>query len=379
MSVLARIRQRFSAFRSMSPARRCTPPGSSPRRRWERRCRQILGSDFVMSAGMTSCHHGGRPFLRWTAVLALAAIALSCDVTSRTAFADPIVTDPIVINGGTSWEGWSLRGNSRDVGIWAGGSTTRDFDLYTTVFYFNNNAITGNPVQVKTAAAPSGFGQGTFSQGAFANGHEILGIGLNMRDLNASAIGTTFLNFGIGSDNYQAATTLGGTDGRTDNTVWAHAGDFGMWMNAPSGGAGPSNLYAMTTNGTAHAGTGEHANLPGGTGSGVSYDYAARMFRQGDAGGSIQFLFDLTAMNDLYGPGSPSLGGGWNPDASSNRIGPMGHNLNLSIYNSNDGYSNPSTAVIGPITVPEPSTAVLGEIAIGTLAFAARRRMHHRP
>ena len=161
MSVLARIRQRFSAFRSMSPARRCTPPGSSPRRRWERRCRQILGSDFVMSAGMTSCHHGGRPFLRWTAVLALAAIALSCDVTSRTAFADPIVTDPIVINGGTSWEGWSLRGNSRDVGIWAGGSTTRDYDLYTTVFYFNNNAITGNPVQVKTVAAPSGFGQGS--------------------------------------------------------------------------------------------------------------------------------------------------------------------------------------------------------------------------
>ena len=99
------------------------------------------------------------------------------------------------------------------------------------------------------------------------------------------------------------------------------------------------------------------------------------MFRQGGADGSIQFLFDLTAMEDLYGPGSPSLGGGWNPDALSNRIGPMGHNLNLSMYNSNDGYSNASTVVIGPIPVPEPSTAVLGVIAIGTLAFAARRRM----
>jgi|GEM_PF-4232738 len=196
-----------------------------------------------------------------------------------------------------------------------------------------------------------------------------------MKDLNASAIGQTFLNFGIGFDNYQAATSVGGIDGHWDNTVWAHTGDFGMWMSDPSDGSGPSNLYAMTTNGLAHAGTGQYANLPGGFGSGVSYDYAARTFRQGDADGSIQFLFDLTAMEDLYGPGSPSLGGGWNPNALSNRIGPMGHNLNLSIYNSNDGFVNASTAVIGPIAVPEPSTAVLGVIAIGTLAFAARRRM----
>jgi hypothetical protein len=298
---------------------------------------------------------------------------LSWDVTSRSASAGPIVID-----GGTSWGGWSLGGNSRDVGIWAGGSTTRDFDLYTTVFYFDNNAITGSPVQVKTASAPSGFNQGTFSQGAFTNGNLILGIGLKMKDNNASAIGQTFLNFGIGTNNYQAASSLGGTDGRTDNTQWAHTGDFGMWMNAPSGGTGPSNLYAMTTNGTEYAGTGQYSNLPGGSGSGVSYDYAARIFRQGDAGGSIQFLFDLTAMEDLYGPGSPSLGGGWNPTSSA-RIGAIDpgtdSTLNLSMYNSNSGYRNGSTVVVGPITVPEPSTAVLGVIAIGTLAFAARLRM----
>ena len=128
------------------------------------------GNAFVTSAGMASCHHGSRPFLRWTAVLALAAMALSQHATSRTASASPIVID-----GGTSWGGWSLRGNSRDVGIWAKDSTTRDFDLYTTVFHFDNNAITGSPVQVKVATAPSGFGQGTYSQGAFANGNVIMG------------------------------------------------------------------------------------------------------------------------------------------------------------------------------------------------------------
>jgi hypothetical protein len=330
------------------------------------------GNAFVTSAGMASCHHGSRPFLRWTAVLALAAMALSQGIPSRTASASPIVVD-----GGSSWVGWALRGNSRDVGIWRAGSTTRNYDLYTTVFYFDNNQITGNPVQVKAPSAPSGFNQGTFSQGAFTNGNVILGIGLKMKDNNSSAIGQTFLNFGIGTNNYQAASSLGGTDGRTDNVVWGHTGDFAMQMSAPSGGTGPTNLSAMTTNGTAYLGTGTSSNLPGGIGSGVSYDYAARMFRQSSAGGSIQFLFDLSAMQALYGPGSPSLGGGWNPTASA-RIGAIDlgtiSDLNLSMFNANTGFANGQSVVIGPIAVPEPSTAVLGVIAIGTLAFAARRR-----
>ena len=44
------------------------------------------------------------------------------------------------------------------------------------------------------------------------------------------------------------------------------------------------------------------------------------------------------------------------------------------MFNSNDGFANGSTVVIGPIAVPEPSTYVLGAIAIGTLAFASRRQ-----
>jgi hypothetical protein len=142
-------------------------------------------------------------------------------------------------------------------------------------------------------------------------------------------------------------------------------------------GNGPSNLYAMTTNGTASGGNGASSDLGGGIGSGVSYDYAARMFRQGDAGGSIQFLFDLSAMQALYGPGSvPVSPSAWTPTATA-RIGAIDlqtiSNLNLSMYNSNDNFANGSTVVVG-IAVPEPSTAVLGVIAIGTLAFAARRR-----
>ena len=292
---------------------------------------------------------------------------MSWCATSRTASAGAID-----INGGSSWGGWELRGNSRDVGIWAKDSTTRDYDLYTTVFFFDNNAITGSPVQVKAPSAPAGFAAGSFSAGAFANGNTILGVGLKMKDNNARAIGTTFLNFGIGGNNYQAASSLGGTDGRVDNTSWARTGDFGFWMDG--NGNGPSNLYAMTTNGTSQGGTGLNSNLAGGFGSGVGYDFAARMFRQGDAGGSIQFFFDLTAMETLYGPGSPSLGGGWNPTASA-RIGDIGSSLTLAMYNSNPSFDNGSQVAFGVSVVPEPSNSlVLGAISISTLAFARRRK-----
>jgi hypothetical protein len=278
----------------------------------------------------------------------------------------------IDINGGLSWGGWTFYGNSRAAGIWAADSTTRDFDIYTTVFYFDNNQITGNPTQVKAGSAPEGFAAGPNSPGAFANSDVILGIGLKMKDLNAGAIGQTFVNFGIGGGNYQAATALGAADGRTDNTVWAHTGDFGTWMDGT--GVGPSNLYAMTSDGTAHGGSGVSSNLPGGFGSGVSYDYAFRMFRQGDAGGSIQFFYDLTAMQALYGPGNTSAK--WNPSAAA--IGAIDlstpSNLTISLYNSNVGFGNGSTAVIGPISVPEPSTVALAGIGALALGAGAIRR-----
>ena len=64
MSVLARIRHRFFALRSMSPARRCATPESSPRSRWECRCRQLLSSDFsVLQLNSAAADHVDRQLL----------------------------------------------------------------------------------------------------------------------------------------------------------------------------------------------------------------------------------------------------------------------------------------------------------------------------
>ena len=69
--------------------------------------------------------------MRSRLLLAVSTLAL----TSASAFAS------IDINGGASWGGWSHRGNSLDVGIWGAQSTTRSYELYTTVFTFNNDAV----------------------------------------------------------------------------------------------------------------------------------------------------------------------------------------------------------------------------------------------
>lgn len=271
------------------------------------------------------------------------------------------------INGGTSWNGWTHRGNSLDVGIWGTGSIARSYELYTTTFTFNNNTFdpSSGGTQVNANNTPTGFAAGTFSTGAFANGHTILGIGLDLNGSAKAAGGLTFVSFGLHGGEWKAASSLGASDGVVDNeSVNAYAGDFAVMMQ---GANGPSNLGVTTTNGTAHGGTGALSNLPGGYGSGVSYDYAFRQFRNGDAGGSIQMFFDLTAMQDLYGGGSSYIEKGWDPSAA--HIGTIGSNFEISMYNSDPSYGNANQVTF---SVPEPAT--MGLLALGGLALLRRKR-----
>jgi hypothetical protein len=245
------------------------------------------------------------------------------------------------INGGLSWNGWSYRGNSLDAGIWGASSTTRSFDIYTTEFTFNNNAITGSPTQVQAGGTPAGFAAGTFSTGAFANGNRILGIGLKMNG-SARAVGETFVKLGLQGNDFRAASALGVADGRVSVSQWGRTGDFSMWMQAS---AGPSNLAVLTSNGTQQGGAGTITNLVGGYGSGVSYDFAFRQFRQGDVGGSTQMFFDLTAMQNLYGGGPNFITSGWSGGASP--IGLVGTSFSIAIYNADAGNLNATEVAFG--------------------------------
>lgn len=290
--------------------------------------------------------------MRSILLTALSTLALS----GTSAFAS------IDINGGASWGGWDHRGNSRDVGIWGAQSTTRSYELYTTVFTFNNNAATGG-TQVRANNTPVGFASGAFSTGAFANGNTILGIGLRMNG-SASAVGQNFVGFDLSGTGFQAASALGAADGRVSVSWWGKRGDFSAWFDS---NAGPANLAVLNSDGSAHGGTGTYSNLVGGYGSGVSYDFAFRAFRDGAVGGGLQMFFDLTAMQDLYGGGSNFITNGWTYGATP--IGAIGSNIKISLYNAEASHADASQVIFG-VTVPAPGAIA----ALGLFGLAGTRR-----
>jgi len=294
------------------------------------------------------------------------------------------------INGGLSWGGWNAVGNSLQTGIWAAGpSTTRSYDIYSTVFTFNNDPITGSPTQVKNANAPAGFASGAYSNGAFAVGHRILGIGLDMNG-SADADGSTFISFGLAAGRFQAASSVGASDGKASLSTWGLSRDFSIWM-APANG--PSQLSVLNSNGTSQGGAGTASSLPSGTGSGTNFDYAFREFRQGSVGGTVQMFFDLTAMQSLYGSSgslsgstaltgvgtSPCSGGGWpcgNWSPSAQAIGGFGDVISIALTNLDTNSEN-RVAFDVPLAraIPAPGALALFGLGLGVLLCVRRPRV----
>ncbi len=278
------------------------------------------------------------------------------------------------INGGTSWGGWTSVGNSLSLGIYAGGNVNRDFDIYVTQFTFNNNAVSGSPIQAgpghagfSNGAGPIGFGN--YAAGSFANGNTIFGIGMKMRN-GSRAAGNQFVNFDLDGAQFTASSVV---NQATADGVWdafgpaGQVGDFSIWMDGVNNG--PSNL------GVNNNGAGGVSNLPGGIGSGTGYNFAFRHFRQGDVDGSIQMFFDLTGMQALYGVGGsltgaaalPGQAGGWNPSVQP--IGAFGSNFRVGLFSAQPGFADANQVVFA---VPTPGAAAV--LGLGGLLAARRRR-----
>jgi hypothetical protein len=279
------------------------------------------------------------------------------------------------INGGTSWGGWTNVGNSRSLGIYAGGNVNRDFDIYVTQFTFNNNTVSGSPIQTTSghpdfSNGPGPLGFGNYAAGSFANGNTIFGLGMKMRN-GSRAAGNQFVNFDLDGAQFTASTVVNES---LANGVWdafgtgGQVGDFSIWMDAVNNR--PSQLgvrRSPTIN--------DAANLPGGVGSGTGYNFAFRHFRQGDVNGSIQMFFDLTAMQALYGVGGsltgsvalPGQGSGWNPSVQP--IGAFGSNFRVGLFSAQPGFADANQVVIA---VPEPGA--LGVLIPAVLLVARRRR-----
>jgi len=270
------------------------------------------------------------------------------------------------INGGLSWGGWTSVGQSNQLGVYGSGAATNIYEIYTTAFTFNNDAVSGGAIGGGPTGGATGFGTGAFSTGAFANGNQILGIGV--RQISGGSISnyTPTVKFDLDSDSFLAATSVGGADGRVSFTSWSEMKDFTVQFEGANSWRG-GTLTEQVGSGTSNGGPNNQQQLAGGIGSGVSYDWAFRAFAQTS---SYQMFFDLNGMQALYGGSNP-----FGLNSAFTGIGAVGSSVRIALNGSGDNQVvfNASTAPV-PASVPDGgTTVVLLGCSLATLAALRRK------
>lgn len=275
--------------------------------------------------------------------------------------ASAVTASAVSIDGGTSWTGWTSEGKSNELGVYGSGLSTDVYEIYTSAFSFNNHSVSGGAVGGGPTGGATGFGTGAFSTGAFANGNRILGIGV--REISGGSITgfTPTVRFDLDNDSYQAASSVGGGDGRTSFTSWSEQRDFTLQFEGANFWRG-GTLTQQVGNGTSNGGPNNQQQLVGGIGSGVSYDWAFRAFAQSS---SYQMFFDLDAMQALYGVSNPFF-----KNAAFTGIGSIGNNVRISLNglgNNNVVFDAPTTSASVPdggLTLVLLGSALTGLVAL---------------
>jgi hypothetical protein len=262
--------------------------------------------------------------------------------------ASALTASAIDINGGSSWGGWTLQGRSDASGIYGAGPTANPYNVYTTVFTYSGNPVTGSP------AGGSGQGAAGVFGGGFQAGDVVIGVGVDMLAGQSVANFLPTLKFDIANNSYLAASTVGGTDGHISGSTWANAGDFNMNANVGPGWR-PGDLAIY--NGLGGNQSGGVINI---------LDVPLASFAQSD---SYQLFVDLTRISSFA--------------AANGRTTPIpafGNELTLAIngFGTNTAViDNLSTQPLSdpPSSVPDGGTtlALLGGALAGLVAF--RRKL----
>jgi MYXO-CTERM domain-containing protein len=247
-------------------------------------------------------------------------------------------------NGGASWSGWTATGVSNELGTWGSGATGGAvYRIYQTVFTFNNNAM----------SLGSGYsGQGFAGGYGFTNGNTIYGLGIE-RVSGSGNLGTLTIGFDLGNDSYQAASSVGGTDGRVSTSSWSQYQDF----NVQFGASGASQYGVQTGNGSSYGGVSTFVNSGNGSNPGGANGFA---FKGAGNGLNYQMFFDITYMNANY-----TLAG----VGSAPTIGNIGDFFRLSI-DVGMGSSSAARTAVGSLQVPAPGAIAL----LGVAGLTGRRR-----
>jgi len=169
-------------------------------------------------------------FHKLARAIAGATLAMSITTGASAAF--------VAINGGSSWGGWTLAGNSLATGIWGSGPGTvanpvgrTNFDIYITRFVFDSSVNT-----IDFSGAPNT--RGSDNLGNFTNGDQVVGIGVRVNAGGNSNLlnHNPTIKFDMNSNSFNAAP--GGVNtsgGQTSFTTNGDSGDFAMQFNLREG------------------------------------------------------------------------------------------------------------------------------------------------
>lgn len=234
-----------------------------------------------------------------TSRMALVAAALPLSLAASAAFGQ--VVD---INGGSSWSGWQFRSNSATAGVWTQGSTTRNFNIYTSLFTLNAGQTVGGSRLANGEAGDgvryTGNTQADLFSGSWQAGDSIVGVGI--QHLSGGLSDTMFVKFDFGGDNYFAASSVGAADG----LFQSGAGDVASQLNGIQNSSQRwlNNSYAI------FSGPETFIRPYGDDTSGVAPGRGFAILGAGNqvAASSMQFFFNLSAM--LRGNGGAGYGEG---------------------------------------------------------------------
>jgi len=137
------------------------------------------------------------------------------------------------INGGSSWNGWTSVANSRTAGVWVRGSTTRDYNIYSTTFTLDAAQTVGGSRAADgssgTGTAYTGDSQASLFSGSWMAGDRILGVGLQYS--GSARLASIWVHVDWAGDSIQAASSVGASDGVSA----ANAGDLSIFSIGSNG------------------------------------------------------------------------------------------------------------------------------------------------
>ena len=256
------------------------------------------------------------------------------------------------INGGSSWGGWDLRGQSNQQGIYGSGSAGIVYELYTTSFLFNGQTVSGSPAFGGAFTAP-------MDLSGFQTGARILGVGVRavsgLPAWSGSGPWATnpFVIFDLNKDSYSAASTVGGTDGRASPSTYGHAGDFNVQANGDYNNLyRPNVMTVFTDNGTFWGGSGSFTGYAGSSPTHATTLWPDVRSFFDPSNGSWQMLFNLDTLENTRG------------------IGAIGNEFRIMTAVNSGSADNRS--VLDVSIVPAPGAFAL--LGLAGLAGARRRR-----